>query len=358
MKMRVIMPLAILLWTALCVCPLGGSHRAAGVWAQDYESLIREATAKYADGEYGQALELVRKAFEIGQPGFVDYYNAACVAALAGENDTAFDYLTGALNAGMVGKDWEQSLEDDPDLASLRSDARWENLIAALSKALGDLEASFPETRAEGKVIDLPAPRLASDVSVEATLQGRRSIRSYQEVPVTLAEVSQLLWSAYGITEPLKDGPAFLRGGLRAAPSAGGLYPLELYLVARNVTDLPPGVYWYNSETHQLVVVTEQDRWEALTEAALNQPHFQTAAAAIVYSAVFDRNTSKYGQRGRDRYVCMDLGHSAENVYLQAYALKIGTCAIGAFSDILLKKTTGMTRAEEPLYIMPFGKTE
>jgi SagB-type dehydrogenase family enzyme len=95
-----------------------------------------------------------------------------------------------------------------------------------------------------------------------------------------------------------------------------------------------------------------------LKQAGLEQPHFETAAAAIVYSAVFDRNTGKYGQRGRERYVCMDLGHSAENVYLQAYALKIGTCAIGAFSDLSLKKAIGMTREEEPLYIMPFGKVE
>ena len=83
-----------------------------------------------------------------------------------------------------------------------------------------------------------------------------------------------------------------------------------------------------------------------------------TAMAAIVYSAVFERNTHIYGQRGRDRYVCMDLGHSGQNVYLQAYALKIGTCAIGAFADLALKKAIGMTKPEEPLYIMPIGKVD
>jgi SagB-type dehydrogenase family enzyme len=167
-----------------------------------------------------------------------------------------------------------------------------------------------------------------------------------------------LLWSAYGITQPVEDGPAFLRGGLRTAPAAGALYPLELYLVARNVAGLAPAVYYYKSETHQLIAVSAEDRWEAVREAGLSQPHFDTAAAAIVYSAVFERNTSKYGTRGRERYVCMDLGHSAENVYLQAVALKIGTCAIGAFSDLALQRAVGMTRAEEPLYIMPFGKVE
>ncbi len=90
-----------------------------------------------------------------------------------------------------------------------------------------------------------------------------------------------------------------------------------------------------------------------VSEASFNQDQFKTASAAIVYSAVYERTTKKYGQRGRDRYVCMDLGHSAENVYLQAYALKIGTCAIGAFTDLWLKRAVGMTREEEPPYIMP-----
>jgi SagB-type dehydrogenase family enzyme len=104
--------------------------------------------------------------------------------------------------------------------------------------------------------------------------------------------------------------------------------------------------------------ITEEDRWEALAEACLGQPQFETAAAAIVYSAIFERTTSKYGRRGRERYVCMDLGHSAENVYLQAYALGMGTCAIGAFDDLRLKQAIGMTRQEEPLYVMPVGKME
>jgi SagB-type dehydrogenase family enzyme len=341
---------AVALGLILAVC--------VGLFAQDYKSLTLEAEAKYRAKEYGEALKLYRQAFKAGKPGVTDNYNAACVAALAGDVDGAFAYLYDALDAGLAGKEWEQALEEDTDLASLRSDSRWEALKAALRKSTADLEGSFPEIRTEGLVVKLPEPRLTSSIPVEEALRNRRSIRFYQSSPVSLTEVSQLLWSAYGITQPVLDGPAFLRGGLRTAPSAGALYPLEIYLVARNVADLPPGVYLYRSETHELVVVSQEDRWGMLKQAALEQPHFDTAAAAIVYSAVFDRNTSKYGQRGRERYVCMDVGHSAENVYLQAYALKIGTCAIGAFSDLWLKKAIGMTREEEPLYIMPFGKVE
>jgi SagB-type dehydrogenase family enzyme len=152
--------------------------------------------------------------------------------------------------------------------------------------------------------------------------------------------------------------PPFVRGGFRAAPSAGARFPLELYLAAFNVTDLPAGIYWYQSETHKLMRIAEGDKRAEVSEASFNQDQFKTASAAIVYSAVYERTTVKYGQRGRNRYVCMDLGHSAENVYLQAYALKIGTCAIGAFTDLWLKKAFRMTRAEEPLYVMPLGKIE
>jgi SagB-type dehydrogenase family enzyme len=124
------------------------------------------------------------------------------------------------------------------------------------------------------------------------------------------------------------------------------------------VTGIPAGVYWYKSEVHKLVRISEEDKWNALSEAAFHQPHFKTAAVAIVYSAIFERCIVKYGQRGRERYVCMDLGHSSENVYLQAYALKVGTCAIGAFTDLWIKKAIGMTKKEEPLLILPLGKVE
>ena len=326
--------------------------------AEDYSGLTAEAEVKYGENEYAQALDLYRKAFAIGEPRMLDLYDAACNAALAGEPDQAFAYLDKAVPAGMAGKEWAQTIDGDSDLSSLRSDPRWENLKAAMLLRGEEIEASFPEVRAESTLINLPAPVLTGSISVEEALKNRRSIRVYADTTLTLAEVSQLLWAAYGITEPAPDGPDFLRGGLRTAPSAGALYPLELYLVARRVEGIEPGVYWYKSDTHQLMVTPGGDRWNALAEAAIRQPHFETAAAAIVYSAIYERNTSKYGERGRERYVCMDVGHSAENVYLEAYALGVGTCAIGAFIDLAVKQVIGMTRPEEPLYIMPLGRMQ
>ena len=323
--------------------------------AQGYDALVREAETKLMAQKWEEALTLYEQAFKTGEFSYDDFYNAACASALLGKPDAAFTYLTKAVDAGFLEKD---QLNQDPDLESLRTDARWQTVVASVAQKLDAIEKTFPETRPAGPVIELPAPRFEGTVSIEAALKNRRSIRSYTEAPLTLADVSQLLWAAYGITMTRENAPAFIRGGLRTAPSAGARYPLDLYLAAFNVTGLPAGIYWYDSEKHQLMRTVEGDRRKEVSEAAFNQGMFKTAAAAIVYSAVYERSMVKYGQRGRDRYVCMDLGHSAENVYLQAYALKIGTVAVGAFTDLWLKKACGMTRPEEPLYIMPLGKVE
>jgi SagB-type dehydrogenase family enzyme len=323
--------------------------------AQGYDALVREAETKLMAQKWEEALTLYEKAFKTGEFNYNDFYNAACAGARLGKPDAAFSYLSKAVDAGFIEKD---QLNQDPDLESLRTDVRWQTVVASVDQKLDAIEKTFPETRPPGPVIDLPAPRIEGTVSVEAALQNRRSIRAYGPTPLTLAEVSQLLWAAYGITQTREGAPAFLRGGFRTAPSAGARYPLDLYIAAFNVTGLPAGIYWYDSEKHQLMRTVEGDRRKEVSEAAFNQGMFQTASAAIVYSAVYERSMVKYGQRGRDRYVCMDLGHSAENIYLQAYALKIGTVAVGAFTDLWLKKACGMTRPEEPLYIMPLGKVE
>ena len=205
------------------------------------------------------------------------------------------------------------------------------------------------------KTIDLPEPRYDSKVSVESAIKNRRSIRSYRDQALELDHVSQILWAAYGITKPMKTGPGYLRGGLRAAPSAGARYPLEIYLVCGNVEQLEAGIYKYDSRNHKLELLSSGDKMQDLAKAAYGQSHVKNAAANIFYSAIYERTTSKYGERGRDRYVCMDLGHSAENVYLQAHALNIGTCAVGAFSDQQAREVMQLPDEETPLYIMPLG---
>lgn len=202
----------------------------------------------------------------------------------------------------------------------------------------------------DSAVIKLPEPTLKGKVTVEEALALRRSIRSYAETPLRLAELSQVLWAAYGTS---LQAHGF---NLKTAPSAGACYPLELYAVVGNVTGLAPGVYRYDADAHTLKLVASGDRRADLARAALGQRFLAQAPASIAYSAVYERTTRRYGQRGRERYVPMDLGHSAENVYLQCVALGLGTVAVGAFDDAAVKRVIGLPEAEEPLYLMPLGK--
>jgi len=200
--------------------------------------------------------------------------------------------------------------------------------------------------------IMLPVPNIIGEMSVEEALESRRSRRNFNEDPITLEQLSQILWAAYGVTSPRSE-PG-LRGGLRTAPSAGALYPLEIYVVAGNVEGLEPGVYRYIADGHKLIMTLEGDVRNELREAALGQRMVSEAPISIFYSAVFERTTGRYGERGR-KYVYIEVGHSAQNVYLQVNALGLGTCAIGAFADDMVRDILNLPSHEEPLYLMPIG---
>ena len=194
--------------------------------------------------------------------------------------------------------------------------------------------------------IDLPEPMYDSDISLEETLVNRRSVREYSNQSVTLAEVSQLLWAAQGVTD---------QSGNRTAPSAGALYPLEVYIVMGNVQDMAAGVYWYNSEVHQLSKTIDGDVRGTLADAALVQTCVGEAAVALVFTAVYQRTTRRYGDRGA-QYVHMEAGHAAQNVCLQAVALDLGAVVIGAFYEDAVSEVLNLPSEEHPLYIIPIGK--
>jgi SagB-type dehydrogenase family enzyme len=196
------------------------------------------------------------------------------------------------------------------------------------------------------ETIKLPEPRLTSNTSIEEALLKRRSIRTYKDVPASVAELSQILWAGQGITD---------RRGLRTAPSAGALYPLEIYVIAGNVRDLPAGVYQYRPNNHELARIVSGDKRSELSSAALGQRPIKTAAAVIVISAVYERTTGKYGERGI-RYADMEAGHAAQNITLQAVALNLGSVMVGAFEDNEVKKIMQMAEREQPLYIIPVGR--
>ena len=197
------------------------------------------------------------------------------------------------------------------------------------------------------EIIKLPEPRYDSETSIEKALLERRSVRAYKDDPLTLTEVSQLLWAAQGITDPRK--------GFRTAPSAGALYPLEVYLVIGNVEEVTKGVYKYRPPEHELIKVRNGDVRDELTVAALGQTWVGEGAIVIVFSAVYERTTQKYGDRGI-KYVHMEAGHATQNVYLKAVSLNLGTVVVGAFKDDEVRKILNMPDKEHPLYIMPVGK--
>lgn len=195
-------------------------------------------------------------------------------------------------------------------------------------------------------VVQLPSPVLSSDVSLEEALSSRRSVRGYTKEPISLAQASQLVWAAQGVTD---------EHGLRTAPSAGALYPLELYLVAGEVDGLTPGVYRYVPEGHSLLNLTGGDLRKQIAEAALNQSFVARGAAVFVVTAVYQRTTQKYSERGI-RYVRMEAGHAAQNLLLEATALGLGAVPVGAFHDDELADLLGLPEEEHPLYVIPVGQ--
>ena len=192
----------------------------------------------------------------------------------------------------------------------------------------------------------LPAPKTDGNTSVEKALQNRRSQRNFQEKPLSKEQLSQLLWAACGITEPNRK--------LRTTPSAGATYPLEIYAVIGNVRGIEAGLYRYIPHGHRIERVIAADIRNALNQATIGQRMVNAAPLTIVYTAVFERTTGRYGARG-EKYVWIEAGHSAQNVYLQAEALNLGTCAIGAFTDEKVSAVLRLPPDEKPLYLMPVG---
>lgn len=206
-------------------------------------------------------------------------------------------------------------------------------------------DASSTTTAAHGppastSTIALPAPRMAGPVSLEEALAARRSKRGFSAELLTLDDLSQLLWSAQGITEA--------GGGGRAAPSAGGTYPLELYVVS------PTGLHHYLPSGHSLEVLGEEDLRPALAQAALGQQHVADAPAVVLITAVFARTEERYGERA-ERYVHLEAGHAAQNILLQAIALDLGAVPVGAFRDEEVRALLNLPADHVPLYLIPVG---
>lgn len=217
--------------------------------------------------------------------------------------------------------------------------------LSGLRTELNEANAKLSQTKAE---LDKARTELVEvkAASLEELLRQRRSVRDYADAPLTKDEVLKLLWVGQGVTRAW---------GGRTAPSAGALYPLEVYLVAGNVENLAPGVYKYKPRENELTRVKDEDVRTSLAAAALGQSWVREGAIDIVIAAVYERTTFKYGSRGVT-YVHMEAGHAAQNICLQATALGLGLVTVGAFQDELVKMIVGMAADETPLYVIPVGR--
>ncbi len=198
-----------------------------------------------------------------------------------------------------------------------------------------------------GQEISLPDPAEEGKMSVEKAISQRRSTRNFSDDPLTLDLVSQILWSAQGITEK--------RQNFRTAPSAGATFPLEIFLVSGKIEGLKPGVYRYLPLNHSLSKIMNGDQRHALYAGALHQSAIINAPASVIIGGVFERTTNRYGARG-EQYVYMEVGHAGQNIHLQAEALGLGTVVIGAFDDSRVQQALNLPLKVIPISIMPFGK--
>ncbi|PIS31353.1 nitroreductase [Candidatus Saganbacteria bacterium CG08_land_8_20_14_0_20_45_16] len=190
------------------------------------------------------------------------------------------------------------------------------------------------------QIISLPKPVYDSSISLEKSIAHRRSERSYLESQLSQEQLSQILWAAEGITDQTY--------GFRSAPSAGALYPLTIYVVEKD------GVFRYLPDSHKLAKLFDDDKRPSLVRASLGQVCIREAPVSLVIAANFRITQAKYGARAF-RYVCMEAGHVAENIHLQAVALGLASLAIGAFWDDVIKKDLDLPENQDPLYIIPIG---
>lgn len=208
-------------------------------------------------------------------------------------------------------------------------------------EAKPDLYKEYPQAER----IDLPTFEPSKPMSLDKTLRQRKSIRDYQDKPISIGQLAYLLWSSTGI-QRIEDGYEF-----RTAPSAGALYPIETYMVINHVKSLESGVYHYAIKPHQLELLQQRDLRHQIAAAALGQDMCATAAAVFIWTALFERCKWKYGQRAY-RYIYLDAGHIAENLALAAVSLNLGTCEIGALYDDHVNAIIGVDGTEESTICM------
>ncbi|MGQ9618699.1 MAG: SagB/ThcOx family dehydrogenase [Candidatus Aminicenantia bacterium] len=201
-------------------------------------------------------------------------------------------------------------------------------------------EEKIKDKKPLNEIIKLPSPETSGGDSIWDCLRKRRSHRDYKGESVTLKELSQVLWGAYGVTA---KGWGYY---LKTAPSAGALYPIEIYVASFNVDGLRNGIYNFNPVDMTLKGIFEGNFSREITYACLDQDFILNSSFVLILTAIPSRTTSRYRERGV-RYIFMDLGCIIQNIYISLTALNMGGCVIGAFSDSAMNKIMNLNPEKE-----------
>jgi SagB-type dehydrogenase family enzyme len=210
------------------------------------------------------------------------------------------------------------------------------------------------EAQDADRIIDLPQPAdiQVKDVGLREAIEKRTSIRSYSSKPLSMDELSYLLWCTQGVKEVVRDAATF-----RTVPSAGARHALETYILANNVQGLEKGLYRFLPIEHKIIAIDMgKDIADKIRRGCLDQSFVKTSAATFIWSAVAYRMKWRYGERGY-RYMHLDAGHACQNLYLSAEAIDCGVCAIAAFQDEEINSVLGIDGEEEfVIYVATVGK--
>ncbi len=207
-------------------------------------------------------------------------------------------------------------------------------------KDMGLPSAQAQEQKSATSIIDLPPPVIDGSISIEKALSERRTARSYSDKPLSLADISQLLWAAQGITEPKR--------GLRTAPSAQASYLMKVYILTGKVADLTMGMYQYQPQGHKLIKIADGDIKANLYSVTPQKP-INNAPAAIVITGLSNKAKNPY-------WIYLEAGHIAQNICLEAVSRNVGTVTMAGFKPEEVKKALKLPDNEQPVYIMPIGK--
>ncbi len=218
----------------------------------------------------------------------------------------------------------------------------------------GEAQPPLEAILADGASTALPAAADIGfgEIGLRDAIERRRSLREYDDRPVTLEELSFLLWCTQGVRNVVSEKATF-----RTVPSAGARHPFETVILANRVSGLSPGLYQYGALEHHLIELPSRPNVaERLTAACLGQGMVRVCAAAFIWVADSARMTWRYGERGF-RYLHLDAGHVCQNLYLAAESIGAGACAIGAFDDDQVNELLGLSGQERfAVYAATVGK--